>query len=110
MSVSCTSNLLAQMFDFPKCIRVLLMFIMSLQSLLQNENLENKPNRHCCAVFPHNKIAQIHMYDECKRSNDSVVCHRLCLVHFVIDRASLFTDRRISGLPIWAKYKHFRTI
>ena len=40
MSVSCTSNLLAQMFDFPKCIRVLLMFIMSLQSLLQNENLE----------------------------------------------------------------------
>ena len=32
------------------------------------------------------------------------------LVHFVIDRASLFTDHRISGLPIRAKYKHFRTI
>ena len=32
------------------------------------------------------------------------------LVHFVIDRASLFTDRGISGLPIRAKYKHFRTI
>ena len=32
------------------------------------------------------------------------------LVHFVIDRASLFTDHKISGLPIRAKYKHFRTI
>ena len=32
------------------------------------------------------------------------------LVHFVIDRASLFTDHGISGLPILAKWKHFRTI
>ena len=32
------------------------------------------------------------------------------LVHFVMDLASLFTDHRKSGLPIRAKYKHFRTI
>ena len=32
------------------------------------------------------------------------------LVHFLIDRASLFTDHRISGRPICAKYKHCRTI
>ena len=32
------------------------------------------------------------------------------LVHFVSDLASLFTDHRISGLPIRAKYKYFRTI
>ena len=32
------------------------------------------------------------------------------LVHFVMDRASLLTDHRISGRPILAKYKHFRTI
>ena len=32
------------------------------------------------------------------------------LVHFVMDRANLFTDHRISGLPTRAKYKHFRTI
>ena len=32
------------------------------------------------------------------------------LVHFVMDRASLFTDHRISGREIRAKYKHFRTI
>ena len=27
----------------------------------------------------------------------------------VMDLADLFTDHRISGLPICAKYKHFRT-
>ena len=32
------------------------------------------------------------------------------LVHFVMDRASLFTDHRTSGLPIRAKFQHFRTI
>ena len=32
------------------------------------------------------------------------------LVHFVVDRASLFTDHRISRLPIRAKFQHFRTI
>ena len=52
---------------------------------------------------------QIHMYDECQRSNDSIVLSQV-LVHFVIDRANLFTDRRISGLPIRAKCKHFKRI
>ena len=32
------------------------------------------------------------------------------LVHSVTDRASLFTEHRISDRPIRAKYKHFRTI
>ena len=32
------------------------------------------------------------------------------LVHLVTARASLFTDHKISGLPIRAKNKHFRTI
>ena len=42
----------------------------------------------------------------------SMLSNRLSqvFVHFVIDRASLFTDQRISGLPIRAKYKHSRTI
>ena len=48
------------------------------------------------------------MCDECKNIKR---LNRLsqALVHFVIDRARLFTDQRISGLPIRAKYKHFRT-
>ena len=32
------------------------------------------------------------------------------LVHVVIERANLFTDHRISGLPIRAKFQYFRTI
>ena len=32
------------------------------------------------------------------------------LVHFVIDRASLFTDHRISSLTIRGKYKNLRII
>ena len=32
------------------------------------------------------------------------------LVHFVMERAILFIDHKISGRPILAKYKHFRTI
>ena len=32
------------------------------------------------------------------------------LVHFVINRANLIADHNISGRPILAKYKHFRTI
>ena len=32
------------------------------------------------------------------------------LVHFVTDQASLLTDHGMSGLPIRAKYKHFKTI
>ena len=38
------------------------------------------------------------------------MCLSQALVHFVIDRASLFTDHRISVLPIRAKYKHLKTI
>ena len=31
-------------------------------------------------------------------------------VHSVTDRATLLTDHRMSGLPILAKYKHFKAI
>ena len=43
------------------------------------------------------------MYDEMYEINRF---RRLsqALVHFVIDRASLFTDHRVSGFPIRAKY------
>ena len=49
------------------------------------------------------------MCDECMKSINRFRCLLHALVHFVIDRASLFTDHRISGLPIRAKYKHCRT-
>ena len=81
-------------------------WILNPQDLLQNLSLESVPVCIVWQCFPHGNTVYIHMYDERKRQN------RLsqAFVHFVIDRASLFTDHRISGRPIRAKYKHLRTI
>ena len=62
-----------------------------------------------CSVTPHSNTVCVNMCDECWRSTEIIVFSQ-AFVHFVIDRASVFTDHRISGLPIRAKYKHFRTI
>ena len=62
------------MFDFPKCIRVHLMFTLNLQGLLQNHNLETILICIVVLCFPHNNIVRIHTCDECKRSNALNVC------------------------------------
>ena len=69
----------------------------------------NSPNLHCLAVFPtwqyclYSRVWWIYEINRFRRLSQA-------LVHFVMDRASLFTDHKISGRPIRAKYKHFRTI
>ena len=69
----------------------------------------NSPSLHCLAVLPtwqyclYSHVWWIYEINRFRRLSQA-------LVHFVIDRASLFTDHRISGRPIRAKYKHFRTI
>ena len=42
--------------------------------------------------------------------NQAIQAFVTSLGHFVMDRASLFTDHGISSRPIRSKYKHFRTI
>ena len=42
--------------------------------------------------------------------NQSIPTFVTGLGHFVIDRACLLTDHRMSSFPIRAKYKHFRKI
>ena len=79
------------------------------QDLPQNRSLETVPVCIVLQYYPHSNTVYVHMCDECMISIDSGVCHRLWSI-FVIDRASLFTDHRISGLPIRAKCKHFRSI
>ena len=69
----------------------------------------NNPSLHCCAVFPTQQCCWYSLVWsrwEIKRAM------RLSqdFVHFVTARASLFTDHKISSLPIRAKYRHFRTI
>ena len=69
----------------------------------------NSPSLHCFAVLPtwqYCLYAHVWWMKEIIRDK----CLSQALVHFVIDRASLFTDHTISGRPIRAKYKHSRTI
>ena len=54
-----------------------LMLTLSLQSLLQNQNLEVILICIVVLCFPHNNIACIHMCDECKRSNAPNVCLKM---------------------------------
>ena len=47
--------------------------------------------------------------NKCMKSILPIRLSQAC-VYLVTDRASLFTDQRMSGLPIRAKYKHIKTI
>ena len=64
---SCTSSWSVQMFDFQKCTKLRLMWILRLQDLLQNLNLEITPidnvDQHC----PHDNIGGNHSWNECKK-------------------------------------------
>ena len=105
--LSCTSNLLEQMCDFQKCIVFLQKWILNLQDLPQSQSLETVPICIAWQYYPHDNTVCIHLYDEYMKSIDSGNC---CMLLSIMDRASLFTDHKISGRPILAKYKHFRTI
>ena len=67
------------------------------------------PSLHCLAVSPtwqyclYSQVWWIFEINRVRRLSQA-------LVHFVIDRASLFTDHKISGRPILANYKQIRTI
>ena len=58
------------------------------------------------ALFPHDNTVCTHKYDEYLKSNENRLSQ--ALVHLVVDRASLFTDHRMSGRPTRAKYAAFR--
>ena len=69
----------------------------------------NSPNLHYLAVFPtwqyclYSLVWWIYEINRFRRLSQA-------LVHFVMDRASLFTDHKMSGCPILARYKHLITI
>ena len=75
--VSYTSNWLEPTYDFPKCTMFHLMWILNPQDLLQNRSLETVPICIVWQCFPHDNIVCSDMYDECKRSNEIIVCDRL---------------------------------
>ena len=102
MSVSCTSNLLVQMFDFQKYTKVHLMLIRSLPDLLPNQSLDIILISIVVLYFTQNHIVGIHLYDECKKSNAPNVCHMFLSISSPHEQA-LFTDHNMSGLPIRTK-------
>ena len=57
-------------------------------------------------IYPHDNVVDSHSCDEYRISSELSQAR----VHLVTPRASLFTDQRMSGLPIRAKYKHFKTM
>ena len=91
----------------PKMHTIPLMLTWRLQSLLQSQNLETI--QICIVVLcSHTTTLPVLtcVMKEIKRAK------RLSqdVVHFVTARASLFTDLKISSLPIRAKYRHFARV
>ena len=94
------------MFDSARYIEFPPRSILSLQDHRQSRNPGQIPICNAVLCFPHNNIAGIHLYDECARANAPSVCHKMLSI-FMTVRASLFTDHRMSSLPMRAKHKHF---
>ena len=75
----------------------------------QSLSLGTNPKRQCWAVFPtwqYCRWSFVWWMWEIRRAKRLAKAH----VHFVADRARLFTDQRMSDLPIREKYTHFKTI
>ena len=109
MSVSYTSNLLEQMCGYRRYIMFRPKWILNLQDLPRSQSPETVPVCIAWQYNPHNNVVCIHSYDEYMKSIDSGVCHKPWSILLWIVRANLLTIK-ISGRPILAKYKHFRTI
>ena len=86
-----------------------LKWILNLQDLPRSENLETVPICIVWQYYLQDITVCIHMCDENFEINRFSRLSQ-ALVHFVMDRTSLFTDHKISGRPILARYNHFRTI
>ena len=97
------------MYDFQKWTTFLQKWILNPQDLPKNRSLETVPVCIVWQCFPHKQYC---LYSHVWWMYEINRFRRLpqALVHFVIDLASLFTDHRISDLPIRSKYKHFRKI
>ena len=77
MSVSCTSNSLAQSSASQNAESSTWRRFWVFEGLLQNQRLETILICIVVLCFPHSNIACIHMCDECKRSNAPNVCDKL---------------------------------
>ena len=94
--VSYTSNLLEQMYDFQKYTMFLQKWILNPQDLPKNRSLETIPVCIVLQYYPHNNIVCIHMYDECKKSIDWRVCHKLwSILWWIVQVRSLTMEYQV---------------
>ena len=96
-SVSCTSNFNGTKVWLPKTHNVPLQkWLSNLEDLPRNQSLETVP---VCIVWqnnPHDNIVCIHMYDECKISIDSGVCHKLwSILWWIVQACSLTIEYQV---------------
>ena len=82
---SYTSNLLEQMYDFPKRIMFPPKWILNLQDLPRRQSPETVPICIVLQYYPHSNTVCIHMCDECKVSIDPGVCHKLWSINSPTD-------------------------
>ena len=84
------------MHDFQQCTMFLQKWILNPQDLPQNRSLETIPVCIVLQYYPHYNIVCIHMYDECKKSSDSGVCHRLwSIVWWILQVCSLNIEYQV---------------
>ena len=73
----------------------------------------NSPNLHCLAVFPcfpHDNTVCINMYDECKISNEIIVCHKPWSILWSIVRVCSLTIeyqvvQYVPSISIWQQFE-----
>ena len=98
-----------RMFDFQRCTRSHPRLNLSLQGNQKNLSLGLNPIDNAEPCYSRDNLVGSHLCDECMKSNELIVCHKLLSMWGLLARVVL-TDHRMSGEPIRAKYGHVKTI
>ena len=79
------------MFDLQRCIGFLLVLFLNLQSLEQNLSLDINPICTVVLYYPRDSIVDSYLCDECKKSNEPSVCHKLLSILWLFWQVCLRT-------------------
>ena len=82
------------------------------QDLLQNRSLQTVPICIVLHCSPHDNTVCNHMYDECKRSNEKTVCHKLwSILWSIVQVCSLTIEYQVvQYVPSISITKQFESI
>ena len=107
---SCTSNWWGTNVRLPKIHKTPLpRLTLKPQSRQQSPSLGINPVDNAEPCYPHDNIVGIHLCCECTKPILPIVCHMPESILWLLLHICWQTTR-MSGLPIRARYKHFKTI